>query len=333
MDKITIIGMGLIGTSLGMALKKAQVKAEIVGSDRDRGVANRAQKMGGSDSTETNPLRAVKDARIVVLATPIRAIEEVMKFIGPELEDGCVVTDTGSTKVSVLQWAEEHLPSNVSFVGGHPMAGKEDSGPEAAQVDLFQGATYCLIPARNTGQDALATVVNLVEAVGAKPYFIDPVEHDSYVGAVSHLPMILSTVLTRLTSSSPSWPEIARLASSGYRDVSRLASQDPAMNRDICMTNQDGLMHWIDEFIKEMYGFRNLVKEGGEKTLGSAFDAAWEARDRWVQNKVTAPSSHPAVEIPTTAETMGGMFLGDRAAGRVREMMEWWKDDNRKKRG
>jgi hypothetical protein len=99
------------------------------------------------------------------------------------------------------------------------------------------------------------------------------------------------------------------------------------------MTNQDGLMHWIDEFIKEMYGFRNLVKEGGEKTLGSAFDAAWEARDRWVQNKVTAPSSHPAVEIPTTAETMGGMFLGDRAAGRVREMMEWWKDDNRKKRG
>ena len=203
MDKITIIGTGLIGTSLGMALKKAQVKAEIVGSDRDRGVANRAQKMGGADSTEPNPLRAVRDARIVVLATPIRAIEEVMKLIGPELEDGCVVTDTGSTKVSVLQWAEENLPSNVSFVGGHPMAGKEESGPDAAQVDLFQGATYCLIPARNTGQDALGTVVNLVEAIGAKPYFIDPVEHDSYVGAVSHLPMILSTVLTRLTSSSP----------------------------------------------------------------------------------------------------------------------------------
>ena len=234
-----------------MALKKAQVKAEIVGSDRDRGVANRAQKMGGADSTEPNPLRAVKGAKVVVIATPIRTIEDVMKLIAPELEEGCVVTDTGSTKVSVLQWAEEHLPSSVSFVGGHPMAGKEMSGPDAAQADLFQGATYCLMPARNTGQDALGSVVAMVEAMGAKPYFIDPVEHDSFVGAVSHLPMILSTVLTRLTSGSPSWPEIARLASSGYRDVSRLAAQEPTMNRDICLTNQDGLTHWIDEFIKE----------------------------------------------------------------------------------
>ena len=132
MDKITIIGTGLIGTSLGMALKKAQIKAEIVGSDRDRGIANRAQKMGGADSTESNPIRAVKGAKVVVIATPIMTIEEIMKLIGPELDEGCVVTDTGSTKASVLKWAEEHLPSKVSFVGGHPMAGKEISGPDAA---------------------------------------------------------------------------------------------------------------------------------------------------------------------------------------------------------
>ena len=332
MDKITIIGTGLIGTSLGMALKKAQIKAEIVGSDRDRGVANRAQKMGGADSTESNPIRAVKGAKVVVIATPIMTIEEIMKLIGPELDEGCVVTDTGSTKASVLKWAEEHLPSKVSFVGGHPMAGKEISGPDAAQADLFQGATYCLMPARGTGEDALGSVVNMVEAVGARPYFIDPVEHDSFVGAVSHLPMILSTVLTRLASSSPSWPEIAKLASSGFRDVSRLASQEPTMNRDICVTNQDGLVHWIDEFIKELYNFRNLVREGTDKDLVDAFDAAWEARDRWVQNKVTTPAAHPKVEIPTTAETMGGMLLGDRAASRVREMMDWYKDDDKRKR-
>ena len=331
MDKIAIIGTGLIGTSLGLALKKAQVNAEIVGSDRDRGTGNRAQKMGGIDSTENNPLRAVKDAKVVILATPIRAMEEVMQLIAPELEDDCIVTDTGSTKAAVLKWAEEHLPSKVSFVGGHPMAGKEISGPDAAQADLFQGATYCLMPARNTGEKALSAIVSMVESMGAKPYFIDPVEHDSFVGAVSHLPMILSTVLTRLTSGSPSWPEIARLASTGYRDVSRLASQEPSMNRDICLTNQEGLVHWIDEYIKELYSFRNLVKEGGEKDLFNAFDAAWEARDRWVQNKVTAPSAHPKVEIPTTAETMGGMVLGDRAAGRVREMMDYWKDDRRRR--
>ena len=332
MDKITIIGTGLIGTSVGMALKKAQVKAEIVASDRDRGVANRAQKMGAADSTETNPLRAVRDAKMVILATPIRTIEEVIELIAPELVEGCVVTDTGSTKVSILNWAEEHLPSNVSFVGGHPMAGKEVSGPEAAQADLFQGATYCLMPARNTGEAALSSVVSMVESMGAKPYFIDPVEHDSFVGAVSHLPMILSTVLVRLTSGSPSWPEISRLASSGYRDVSRLASQEPSMNRDISITNQVGLVHWIDEFIKELYDFRNLVREGEEKDLHNAFDAAWEARDRWVQNKVTTPAAHPKVDIPTTAETMGGMLLGDRAAGRVKEMMDYMKDDNRRRR-
>ena len=332
MDKIAIIGTGLIGTSIGMALKKAQVKAEIVGSDRDRGIANRAQKMGGADSTESNPLRAVRGAKMVVIATPIRTIDEILQLIAPELEEGCIVTDTGSTKASIMKSAAEHLPSKVSFVGGHPMAGKELAGPEGAEADLFQGATYCLMPARGTGESDLGVVVSMVESMGAKPYFIDPVEHDSFVGAVSHLPMVLSTVLVRLTTGSPSWPEIARLASSGYRDVSRLASQEPTMNRDISLTNQEGLVHWIDEYIKELYNFRNLVKEGGEKDIYNAFDAAWEARDRWVQNKVETPAAHPKVEVPTTAETMGGMLLGDRAAGRVREMMDYYRDDNRRRR-
>ena len=104
------------------------------------------------------------------------------------------------------------------------------------------------------------------------------------------------------------------------------------MNRDISITNQVGLVHWIDEFIKELYDFRNLVREGEEKDLHNAFDAAWEARDRWVQNKVTTPAAHPKVDIPSTAETMGGMLLGDRAAGRVKEMMDYMKDDNRRRR-
>jgi prephenate dehydrogenase len=326
-DKIAIIGMGLIGSSLGMALKKAKVSAEIMGTDLDRGVANRAQKMGASDSTETNPLRATKGAKLVIIATPVGAIEEIMKLVGPELDEGCVVTDTGSTKAEVLRWADQHLPDTVSFVGGHPMAGKELSGPEAAQADLFQGATYCVVPGKRAGQEAAATVVKMAETIGATPYFIDAAEHDSYVGAVSHLPMVISTVLMKLTSSSPSWPEIAKLASTGFRDVSRLASGDPAMSRDICLTNQEGIVHWIDEFIKELYAFRGLVQEGGERPLGQVFTNAWEARDRWLQNKVAAPSSSPKLELPSTAEAMSGMVLGDRAASRIRQMMDWRKDD------
>ena len=331
MDKITIVGMGLIGSSLGMALKKAQVGGEIVGTDRDRGIAARARKAGASDSTENNPLKAVQGAKLVILATPVGGMQELMKLFGPELEEGTIVTDTGSTKAEVLRWAEQYLPSTVSFVGGHPMAGKELSGPEAAQADLFQGATYCVIPGKNADKEAVGMVTQMVETVEAKPYFIDALEHDSYVAAVSHLPLVLSTVLVKLNSGNPSWPEISKLASNGFRDVSRLASGNPEMSRDICLTNQEGLVHWIDEFIKELYAFRGLVQEGGEKTLGQAFDDAWEARDRWLQNKITAPSSSPRVEIPTTAETMGGLLLGDRATSRLWEMLGWQDNDKKSK--
>jgi len=329
MSKITIVGMGLIGSSIGLALKKAKIDGEIVGTDRDRSVSARARKIGAADSTENNPIKAVAGASIVILATPVGAIKEMMKLFGPELEEGTIVTDTGSTKTEVLRWAEEYLPSNVSFVGGHPMAGKELSGPESAQADLFEGATYCIVPGKNADPNAVAVVTKMSETIGAKPYFIDSLEHDSYVAAVSHLPLILSTVLVKLNADNPSWPEISKLASNGFRDVSRLASGNPEMSRDICLTNQEGLVYWIDQFISELTAFKGLVQDGGEKTLGRAFDSAWEARDRWLQNKITAPSSNQMVDIPTTAETMGGMLMGDRAAGRIKEMLDWHKEDKK----
>ncbi|MBI2856207.1 MAG: prephenate dehydrogenase/arogenate dehydrogenase family protein [Chloroflexi bacterium] len=330
MYKVSIIGLGLIGTSLGLALKKAGVEVEITGHDKERGSSNQASKMGATDKTEWNLIRAVEGARLVIIATPVQAIGEVMKQINSVLEEGCIVTDTGSTKANVLQWADEYLPRTVSFVGGHPLAGKEVSGPYGAEADLFQDAPYCILPSKHADSDAVKAVVHMTEIIGAKPYFIDPVEHDSYVGAVSHLPMVLSTMLVKVTSESPSWPEISRLASTGYRDISRLAAQDPEMNRDICLTNQEGLVYWIDEFIKELYKFRGRIKEG-DASLFQTFDAAWEARDRWMQNKVTAPSVAPPVQTPTTFESMGGMILGDRAAGKVREIFDWYTDDKRRK--
>jgi prephenate dehydrogenase len=331
MHKITIVGMGLIGSSLGLALKKAKVEAEIVGTDRDRGVTARAQRAGACDSTENNPLKAIRGSKLVILATPVGAIQELMKLYGPELEDGTIVTDTGSTKTEVLRWAEQYLPSTVDFVGGHPMAGKELSGPEAAEADLFQGATYCVIPGKGADSEAVHAVAQMAETIGAKPYFIGAVEHDSYVAAVSHLPMVLSTVLVKLNAANPSWSEISKLAANGFRDVSRLASGNPEMSRDICLTNQEGLVHWIDQFIMELVAFKGLLQEGGERPLGRFFDEAWEARDRWLQNKITAPSASAPIEIPTAMETMGGLVMGDRAAGRVREMLNWQREDDEKK--
>ena len=327
MERITIVGMGLIGSSLGMALKKAQIPAEIVGTDRDRGVARRAQQAGASDKTETNPISAIRGSKMVILATPVGGIRDLMELFGPELEEGCIVTDTGSTKSEILMWAEQYLPNTVNFVGGHPMAGKEVSGPDAAQADLFHNATYCIIPGKNADENSVKTVVNLAETVGAKPYFIDPVEHDSFVAAVSHLPIVLATLLINVSAKSSSWTEISRLASTGFRDATRLAAGNPEMSRDICITNQDSILHWMEKFTDELDLFKELLKQGGEESLGKFFDQTWEARDRWMQNKISARAVQPTEELPTTMETMGGMVLGDRAASKLREMYDWQNDD------
>ena len=123
---------------------------------------------------------------MVILATPVGGIRDLMELYGPELEDGCIVTDTGSTKAQVLRWAEQYLPDRVNFVGGHPMAGREISGPEGAQADLFKNATYCIIPGKTSSQKAVEAIVKMADTIEAKPYFIDPVEHDSFVASVSH---------------------------------------------------------------------------------------------------------------------------------------------------
>ena len=327
MSKITIIGLGLIGTSIGMALRKAKVNVEVIGHDRDRGSANQAQKMGATDKNEWNLISAVEDAMIVIIATPVKTIEDVMQQIAPVLKEGCIVTDTGSTKATVLQWASKHLPPHVQFIGGHPMAGKETSGPHGAEASLFEGAKYCILPGKGSNAQSAQTIVEMAEIIGAVPYFLDPVEHDSYVAAISHLPMLLSSVLVKITSDSPAWPEMARLASTGYRDISRLASQDPEMNRDICLTNPDGVVYWIDEFIKEIYRFRGLIKDGDD-SLFQIFDDIWVARDRLMQDRVPLPSADARINIPSASESMTGMVMGDRAAGKIQEMFDWYNRDH-----
>ncbi|MFQ5861013.1 MAG: prephenate dehydrogenase [Dehalococcoidia bacterium] len=331
MAKIAIVGMGLIGTSLGLALREQTAKGlELVGTDKEYDHAIKAQKMGAIDKA-TRALRdAVDDAAMVIIATPLLAIREILEAIGPRLRPGCVVTDTGSTKGVVLQWAAEYLPSEVSFVGGHPLTGKETSGPEAAEAALFQDKLYCVIPSPSAQKEAVKSVIDLVSSIGAKPYFVDPVEHDSYIAAVSHLPLLLSVALVGTVSKSPGWGDLAQVASSGFRDISRLASGDPVMGRDICVTNPDNIVHWIDAFIKELYEFRSLIQSDGEE-LVKAFDNAWEARERWLAGKVSIGARPtPGVEVPSFTDRVGEMFIGHRLMEMQKRMM---KDTRRTKEG
>ena len=283
MKKIAIIGLGLIGGSLALALKKARAKGtEIVGFSRSAETLAVARKCGAIDQAAKNLASAVSGADMVVIATPVMATKEVLASISEHLSPKCVVTDTGSTKVQVMQWAGEYLSSKVSFIGGHPMAGKETSGIDEADADLFQGCVYCLTPASCATPQAVRKLKRLVESIGAKPFFIDAETHDNLVAGVSHLPMLLSAAFVTTTMKSRLWSEMAKLAAGGYRDFSRLASGNPEMNRDICLTNQEKIVDWLDRYIEVLKGYRHLVAEDSEE-LAEMLAQAREARDRWLQ--------------------------------------------------
>jgi len=280
--QLTIVGVGLIGGSLGLALRQARLGYAVVGHDREHSEAGKAKRLGAVDRTEWNLPAAVEAADVVVVATPVQAIEHVFRDLAPYLKPGCVVTDTASTKARVVDWAEEILPASVRFVGGHPMAGKETSGVGAAEAKLFQGATWCLCPGSSADQAAIEEVASIARAAGARPFFVDPAEHDSYVAAVSHLPFLMSVGLVRLASESPIWRDLARVASSGFRDATRLASGDPVMHRDICVTNRESILRWIAAYQAELSELAEAIGGDGAD-LERAFSEAKAARDDWVE--------------------------------------------------
>ena len=329
MTTIAIVGTGLMGTSLALAIKSSNLKVDIVGTDYDSVARSGAQKSGAFKKVESRLSNAIRGADVVVFATPIQAMREMMESAANDFEEGCVVTDVGSSKKVVLQWAEEVLPKHVSFVGGHPMAGKELSGPKNADGTMFKGKAYCIVPSVNAERAAVSSVTTIAEAIGAKPFFIGVDEHDSFVAAVSHLPFMMSVALMGTASKSANWDDIAQLASSGFSDLSRLASGDPVMHRDICVTNPEPIVAWMDSYIRELYELRNmLAKEGGPDpdALHEVFEEAMNARARWkagILTKIDRVTS----DIPSFAESMGEVFMGRRGMEAQKKIFGGLKND------
>ncbi|MQF92020.1 MAG: prephenate dehydrogenase/arogenate dehydrogenase family protein [SAR202 cluster bacterium] len=329
MTTIAIVGTGLMGTSLALAIKSSNLKVDIVGTDYDSVARSGAQKSGAFKKVESRLSNAIRGADVVVFATPIQAMREMMESAANDFEEGCVVTDVGSSKKVVLQWAEEVLPKHVSFVGGHPMAGKELSGPKNADGTMFKGKAYCIVPSVNAERAAVSSVTTIAEAIGAKPFFIGVDEHDSFVAAVSHLPFMMSVALMGTASKSANWDDIAQLASSGFSDLSRLASGDPVMHRDICVTNPEPIVAWMDSYIRELYELRNmLAKEGGPDpdAVHEVFEEAMNARARWeagIFTKIDRVTS----DIPSFAESMGEVFVGRRGMEAQKKFFSGLKDD------
>ncbi|HEX5692353.1 MAG TPA: prephenate dehydrogenase/arogenate dehydrogenase family protein [Roseiflexaceae bacterium] len=291
MIRITIVGMGLIGTSLGMALRSANEKEAplgqiyVTGYDKSNRATSDARGRLAIDREAHSLGEALREAQLVVIAVPVQMVREVFMAIAPVLPTGAVVTDVASVKGQVMEWARELQPTTVEFVGGHPMAGRERSGAGAASPDLFKSAVYCLTPSPRARQAAIDLVDAMVQQIGAKTYFIDPDEHDAYVAGVSHLPFLLSTALVDLTSSSAGWKEMAPLAATGFRDITRLASGDPEMHRDICMTNRAAISRWLDEAARTLLDVREQIDAGRGDDLLEFFERAREARERWLHQR------------------------------------------------
>jgi prephenate dehydrogenase len=264
MDKIAMLGLGLIGGSLGLALHQAGVAKHISGYDNNPDATYQAWEMGAITEICNTAEKAVQQADLVILATPILAMPELLGRIAPKLKRGVLVTDTASTKVHILNWAQTLLPAHVTFVGGHPMAGRELSGIQAAEVGLFEGCTYCLIPAGQASSEGVAQLSEIVMRLGAYPFILDADRHDHLVAGISHLPFVLSCALVQCLSKKEDWRELTSLAAGGFRDMSRLAAGSPTMYRDICATNQEEILSWLDALALELDNIRSLITHDDE---------------------------------------------------------------------
>lgn len=259
MEKIAVLGLGLIGGSLALALHQAGIARQIAGYDGDANVTRRAREREAITYACATVEEAVQEADMVVLATPILAIPELLERIAPVVKPGVLVTDTASTKAQVLVWAQTILPTHAVFVGGHPMAGREYSGIEAAEVGLFEGCTYCLTPTMGTPPEAVARLSEVVIRLGAHPLTLDAERHDRLVAGISHLPFVLSSMLVQILGQEEEWPVMSRMAAGGFRDMSRLAAGNPTMYRDICLTNREAILGWLDALAMELDSVRSLI--------------------------------------------------------------------------
>lgn len=279
---ITIVGLGLIGGSLGLALRAARY-LNVVGWDRDQAVTEAAVQRGAIGAAAASLVAAVQAADVVVVATPVLAVRAILEQIAPHLKAGAVVTDVAGTKVQVLEWAQALLPDTVAFVGGHPMAGSEQHGIGSARADLLRDAIYCLTPLDGTPQAALERLERLVAALGARPLRVSAAAHDAGVAAISHVPFLLAAALVQLTTTDARWPELRHIAATGYRDMTRLASGDPIMHRDVVLTNAAAIAPWLRSYARLLDEVAAHLDDPA--FLDAFFRTAQQQRDEWLRQR------------------------------------------------
>lgn len=289
LNKLVIVGVGLIGGSFALALRQAGLVKHIVGVGRSPQNMQRALAQGVIDEIAKDIPTALQHVDLVFLAMPVGQTERIMMQIAPHLPINTLITDAGSTKQDVIAAARNHLSDeNIkNFVPGHPIAGAEQSGVLAAKAELFRNKHLILTPLAETNETATQKITSLWQACGTEVSQMEADEHDRVLAATSHLPHILAfALMNHLHTQTESNPEnLLRFAGSGFRDFTRIASSSPEMWRDICIANRLALITQIDAYQKELKNLQKILEKGDCEALEEAFSQARGIREDWLKGK------------------------------------------------
>jgi prephenate dehydrogenase len=286
LKSIAVVGVGLIGGSFALAMRRGGAVARVVGADRDVQALERAAALGVIDSVAESVSEAAASADLVFVAVPVRAMGPVLHDVAQGLGSETVVTDAGSTKGDVVRTAAHELREKFSrFVPGHPIAGRESSGVESAVPDLFRSARVVLTPQPATSPQATELVRACWEACGARVATMDAAAHDRVFASVSHLPHLLAFALVSEIISRPDGAELMGFAAGGFRDFTRIAASSPEMWRDIALSNREALLEEIDRYAARVARFRELVAKSDGPGLQRLMTEARNARRAWTGAK------------------------------------------------
>lgn len=286
-DTATIVGLGLIGGSIAKAASERKIFRRIFAVDINRETLKKIEEVGIAEKVTNNIFDVIDKTDLLILSTPPEQITKVAKEILRKTTAGFVLTDVGSIKRRIVEEVECEISSNVSFIGGHPLAGTEFSGFDASFSTLFDGKICVLTPTEKTNPDALNIVKEMWKRLGSSVVEMDPVEHDRIFAMVSHLPHVLAyTIVNTVANSEEYCGELFRFTGAGFRDFTRIASSDPIMWRDICILNRDNILYAIESFEKELENMKKAIREGNRELLRKTFAASKKARDATIRGLI-----------------------------------------------
>ena len=281
-DTVCIIGLGLIGGSIGLSMKKNNFESKIIGYAKTEKTLSRAVERGLVDDTEKNLVKAVNGADLIILATPLSTFKPIIKEIAPFLKKGSIVTDTGSAKFTVLEELKDLIPKEVEFIPGHPIAGTEESGPDSGFPELFENRWCILTPTKNNSEENVKRIKYFWELLGSKVEIMDALHHDKVLAITSHIPHLIAynIVGTANDLANVTDSEVVKYSAGGFRDFTRIAASDPKMWSDIFTYNSEAVIEMLDLFSNDLIKLKESILKKDTNMLFSSFEKTRNVRKR-----------------------------------------------------